>query len=296
MRARASRSANAAGLIRGSHAGLLRGKRGAARKPALVPAGTLRGRCRRRPGARPQFTEQVRNEHLDFFPERLAGRSWSAPEPAAGLHALAERTRGRSGGRRLRNAGSAGRVLRRRHPMLLQHCRKAELCDVPGPDDDELAPQPAAARAAVSTTAPSTAGLAPRPGLLWNRRVNNVSLAGGGPAFAAARAGPGAPLLTVKGAGLAIWLRQPGSFLPRRPGFPTRQAAIRRLQLRRSGPAFHARGERQADVERGSNSRHLFRGYPRPGGLHHPGAQRRVRDGSGQPAPPSPHGGGIRST
>src|SRR5580658_1927108 len=65
-------------------------------------------------------------------------------------------------------------------PWRSRHCRKAELCgafcDVPELDDEDvLAPQPAAAKAAVSTTAPSTLGLAARPGRLWGRRVNNVS-------------------------------------------------------------------------------------------------------------------------
>jgi hypothetical protein len=54
-------------------------------------------------------------------------------------------------------------------------------CDVPELDDDELAPQPAVARAAVSRTAPNTPGLAARLGWLWDRRVNNVSLTGAGP-------------------------------------------------------------------------------------------------------------------
>ena len=53
-------------------------------------------------------------------------------------------------------------------------------CDVPEPEDVELAPQPAVARAAVSRTAPRAPGLAVRPGRLWDRRINNVSLTGGG--------------------------------------------------------------------------------------------------------------------
>jgi hypothetical protein len=69
-------------------------------------------------------------------------------------------------------------------PWRSRHCRKAESCDVlcgePEPADDELAPQPAVARAAASKTAPSTPGLAVRPGRLWDRRITNVSLAGGG--------------------------------------------------------------------------------------------------------------------
>src|ERR1700735_2785964 len=74
-------------------------------------------------------------------------------------------------------------------PWRSRHCRNAELCDVfcdvpdpDDPDDDALAPQPAAARAVASATAPSTPGLAARAGRTWDRRVNSVSLAAGGPA------------------------------------------------------------------------------------------------------------------
>jgi hypothetical protein len=69
-------------------------------------------------------------------------------------------------------------------PWRSRHCRKAESCDVPEPDDDELAPQSATARTAVSATAPSTPGLAAWPGKLGEEWVNDVSLAGGGPAHA----------------------------------------------------------------------------------------------------------------
>ena len=87
-------------------------------------------------------------------------------------------------GRRFRRTGG----LRRVTPWRSRHCRKAEFCDVfcevPEPDDDndELAPQPVTAKTAVSTTAPSTPGLAARPGTLWDKRVNNVSLTDCGPA------------------------------------------------------------------------------------------------------------------
>jgi hypothetical protein len=106
-------------------------------------------------------------------------------------------------------------------PWRSRHCRKAELCDVPEPDDDVpepdddvLAPQPAAARAAVSTTAPSTPGRAARAGRTWDRRVNMSPLCWRARPGERARARPGASPYAVKGAGLAISLRLPGSFLP----------------------------------------------------------------------------------
>jgi hypothetical protein len=115
-------------------------------------------------------------------------------------------------------------------PWRSRHCRRAEFCDafcdVPEPDDDEepdedeLVPQPLTARTDVSTTAPSTAGVAARPGKLRKRRVNKISFTGSGPARAVpTRARRGASPCAVKGAGLAISLRLPGKFLDGGPGF-----------------------------------------------------------------------------
>ena len=128
-----------------------------------------------------------------------------------------------------------------------------QFCDVPEPDDDEddeLAPQPVTAKAAVSMTAPSTPGLAARPGTLWDRRVNNVSLTDYRPAHVAPAGRAGCLARAVNGPGLAISLRPPESFLFRPPGLSAVHAAARS----RSGHAFHTGGQRQPDVE----------GCPRP--------------------------------
>jgi hypothetical protein len=119
-------------------------------------------------------------------------------------------------------------------PWRSRHCRKAEFCDVPEPDDDEddeLAPQPATAGAAVSTTAPSTPGLAARPGR-WRRRVNNVSLTDYGPAHVApGRARQGVSPCAVHGLGLAISLRAPESFLSEQPRLSAVHAAATAVQV-----------------------------------------------------------------
>ena len=156
--------------------------------------------------------------------------------------------------RPIRWAAGAGRRFRRTGAPVAASPRGAQdtagrlrLCDVfwdvAEPDDDELAPQPAAARTAVSATAPSTPGLAARPGRLWDRRVNNVSLTSGGPRRAVpARGEPSASPCAVNAACLAISLRLPGRFLSGGPGLAVARLAIRRLGRLRSGHAFHAGG------------------------------------------------------
>lgn len=138
-------------------------------------------------------------------------------------------------------------------PWRSRHCRKAEFreafCDVPEPDDDEdddeLALQPVTARAAVSMTAPSTPGLAARPGTLWDRRVNNVSLTDYRPAHVAP-AGLDRVSRLVQSMGRALRFRcaRLRAFCPAARAFGRARGG-----KSRSGHAFHTGGQQQPDVE-----------------------------------------------